>query len=64
MAGVTDTVGREPQYDAAAENYREHAADALWNAHLDRPACLELLGDVSGNTYSTRPAAPATTRPS
>jgi SAM-dependent methyltransferase len=45
---VTDIVGREPQYEAAAENYRDHAADGLWNAHLDRPACLELLGDVSG----------------
>ena len=45
---MTELVGREPQYEALAENYRRHAADGLWNAHLDRPACLELLGDVSG----------------
>jgi SAM-dependent methyltransferase len=48
MTGVTELVGREPRYEAPAENYRKHAADGLWNAHLDRPACLELLGDVSG----------------
>jgi SAM-dependent methyltransferase len=48
MTGVTELVGREPQYEAPAENYRKHAADGLWNAHVDRPACLELLGDVSG----------------
>ena len=45
---MTELVGREPQYEAPAENYRRHAADGLWNAHLDRPACLELLGDVEG----------------
>lgn len=45
---MTELVGREPQYEAPADNYRKHAADGLWNAHLDRPACLELLGDVSG----------------
>ena len=45
---MTELVGREPQYEAPAENYRRHAADGLWNAHLDRPACLELLGDVKG----------------
>src|ERR1700729_4372622 len=48
MAGMTELVGREPQYEGPAENYRRHAADGLWNAHLDRPACLELLGDVKG----------------
>ena len=48
MASVTELVGREPQYEAPAENYRKHAEGGLWNAHLDRPACLELLGDVSG----------------
>ena len=45
---MTELVGREPQYEAPAENYRRHAEDGLWNAHLDRPACLELLGDVKG----------------
>ena len=45
---MTELVGREPQYEAPAENYRRHAADWPWNAHLDRPACLELLGDVKG----------------
>jgi SAM-dependent methyltransferase len=48
MVGVTELVGREPQYDAPADRYRAHAEDSLYNAHLDRPACLELLGDVAG----------------
>jgi len=29
MTGLTEHVGREPQYEAPAENYREHAADGL-----------------------------------
>ncbi|GAB3702139.1 class I SAM-dependent methyltransferase [Corynebacterium nasicanis] len=35
-------------FDRAAEAYDRHAADSAYNAHYDRPAMLELLGDVSG----------------
>jgi SAM-dependent methyltransferase len=45
---VANGVGRHPQYDAIAEEYREHASASLYNAHYDRPACFELLGDVAG----------------
>ena len=45
---MDDQVGRTPQYDAFADEFREHAEDSLFNAHYDRPACLELLGDVGG----------------
>jgi SAM-dependent methyltransferase len=41
-------VGREPQYEVFADEFLEHATDGLYNAHYDRPACLELLGDVAG----------------
>lgn len=41
-------MGRAPQYDAIADEFRAHATDGLYNAHYDRPACLELLGEVSG----------------
>lgn len=41
-------VGRHPQYDIFADDFRDHAETGFYNAHLDRPACLELLGDVSG----------------
>ncbi|GAB3242190.1 class I SAM-dependent methyltransferase [Mycolicibacterium hippocampi] len=47
---MSDTVGSHPQYEAFAEEFLEHAADNLYNAHYDRPACLELLGDVAGLT--------------
>ncbi len=36
------------QYDAFAEEYEDHAASAPYNALYDRPATLELLGDVRG----------------
>jgi SAM-dependent methyltransferase len=43
---VTDP---EPaQYDAFADEYEDHAAEAPWNALYDRPATLALLGDVAG----------------
>lgn len=45
---MDDQVGRHPQYDAFADEFRSHAAGGLYNAYYDRPACLELLGDVSG----------------
>ncbi|MEU0464323.1 methyltransferase domain-containing protein [Amycolatopsis sp. NPDC006131] len=41
-------VGREAQYDVFAEEFLDHARDGFYNAHLDRPACLGLLGDVGG----------------
>lgn len=44
---MRDHVGREPQYESFAEEFGEHAEDGIANAHLDRPACLELLGDVA-----------------
>lgn len=45
---VRDGVGRHPQYDGIAEAFLAHAEDGFYNAHYDRPACLELLGDVAG----------------
>jgi SAM-dependent methyltransferase len=45
---MSDEVGRQPQYDAFAGEFLEHAADGFFNAHYDRPACLSLLGDVAG----------------
>lgn len=41
-------VGREPQYEPYADEFLDHARDGFYNAHYDRPACLELLGDVAG----------------
>ena len=41
-------VGREPQYDAFADQFLEHAQGGFFNAYYDRPACLALLGDVAG----------------
>ncbi len=41
-------VGRRAQYELFADDYESHAATGLYNAHYDRPACLELLGDVRG----------------
>jgi SAM-dependent methyltransferase len=45
---VTANVGRNPQYEAFADEFAEHADDGFFNAHYDRPACLSLLGEVSG----------------
>jgi SAM-dependent methyltransferase len=47
---VSDEVGRQPQYDAFAREFLDHARDGFFNAHYDRPACLSLLGDVAGKT--------------
>ncbi len=41
-------VGREAQYEVFAAEFSDHAKDGFFNAYLDRPACLELLGDVAG----------------
>lgn len=45
---MTDTVGSHPQYDVFADEFLDHAREGFFNAHYDRPACLDLLGDVSG----------------
>jgi SAM-dependent methyltransferase len=47
---VTEHVGTEPQYDVFADEFSTHAEFGLYNAHYDRPACLELLGEVAGRT--------------
>jgi SAM-dependent methyltransferase len=41
-------MGREPQYDVFADEFLDHARDGFYNAGYDRPACLALLGDVTG----------------
>lgn len=38
----------ESMYDAFAEEFADHAEGSSYNALYDRPALLELLGDVSG----------------
>ena len=35
-------------YDEMAGTYEAHAADSPYNAHYDRPAVLELVGEVAG----------------
>jgi len=45
---MTDAVGPGSQYEVFADEFLDHARDGFYNAHLDRPACLELLGDVGG----------------
>jgi SAM-dependent methyltransferase len=35
-------------YDVMADEFRAHAEDGLYNAHYDRPAVLELAGEVAG----------------
>jgi len=41
-------VGSNPQYDVFADEFLDHARVSIYNAHYDRPVCLELLGDVAG----------------
>ena len=36
------------QYDGFADDYLDHARSRFYNAHYDRPVCLDLLGDVAG----------------
>jgi ubiquinone/menaquinone biosynthesis C-methylase UbiE len=38
----------EPMYEAFARAFEDHAHDSAWNAHYDRPALLDLIGDVTG----------------
>jgi len=35
-------------YDGMAGTYEQHAAESSYNAHYDRPAALELVGEVAG----------------
>ncbi|MFN8077512.1 MAG: class I SAM-dependent methyltransferase [Kineosporiaceae bacterium] len=37
-----------PMYDRFAEDFERHAERSAYNAHYDRPAVLDLLGDVTG----------------
>jgi SAM-dependent methyltransferase len=48
QAALTDVVGTEAQYDVFADEFLDHARGGFYNAHYDRPACLDLLGDVEG----------------
>jgi SAM-dependent methyltransferase len=48
MNPMSDPVARDPQYEKFADEFLEHAADGFYNAYIDRPACLSLLGDVAG----------------
>jgi SAM-dependent methyltransferase len=41
-------VGRQPQYEAFADEFARHAEHGFANGYYDRPACLSLLGDVAG----------------
>lgn len=41
-------MGRQAQYELIAEEFDRHAEDGFYNAWYDRPACLDLLGDVAG----------------
>jgi len=43
---VADGVGRDPQYERFADEFVDHAEQGFFNAYVDRPACLALLGDV------------------
>lgn len=40
--------GDRPLFDAFAEEYERHAADGPYNALYDRPAALDLLGEMAG----------------
>jgi ubiquinone/menaquinone biosynthesis C-methylase UbiE len=50
IAFMSDQVGRDPQYEKFADEFLAHAEDGFANAHYDRPACLSLLGDVTGKS--------------
>jgi SAM-dependent methyltransferase len=48
MGEPTDPAVRAHQYDSIAARFAEHAADGAFNAHYDRPAVLDLLGEIRG----------------
>lgn len=39
---------RDVQYESFAHEFLAHSVDAPYNAHYDRPAMFELIGDVRG----------------
>ncbi|WP_326566490.1 class I SAM-dependent methyltransferase [Amycolatopsis rhabdoformis] len=41
-------IGSFPQYEVFADEFLDHAREGFYNAFVDRPACLSLLGDVAG----------------
>jgi SAM-dependent methyltransferase len=43
-----NTIGRTPQYDGWAEAYARSVAENPYNSDVERPAFLELIGDVEG----------------
>jgi SAM-dependent methyltransferase len=45
---MDEMIGRVPQYDVFADEFLDHAQEGFFNAHYDRPACLALLGEVTG----------------
>lgn len=45
---MSERLGDRAQYDDFADEYLDHAEDRFYNEHYDRPACLDLLGDVDG----------------
>lgn len=46
---IVSGVGKHPQYEVFADEYLEHASQGFFNAFYDRPACLQLMGDVHGS---------------
>ena len=48
-------------YDRMADEFLAHAEDGAYNAHYDRPAVLELLGDVAGLRVLDAGAVPGCT---
>jgi len=46
IARRQDQLWKESQYDSFANEFLDHASNGFYNAHYDRPACLNLLGDV------------------
>ncbi len=48
MIKVVSGSDSHPIFDEFAEEYERHAAESAYNALYDRPAVLELLGEVTG----------------
>ncbi len=59
---VGDEVGGKVQYEVFADEFRAHAEDGFYNAYYDRPACLDLLGDVAGRRVLDAACVPVCTR--
>lgn len=47
---MPELVGPDPQYEIFADEFLDHARESFYNAHYDRPVCLDLLGPVDGRT--------------